>query len=243
MTVEEGDLIGLESKFSSIRSSTDALLLALVQTSASFMTPDAVDSVIGQMIRGVMKNYLEARNLYYVLVKGSQINPDYVSDDLAKQEPAKALHIVRSNCDAVIGVIRFRLKHVVPQEALRNQIKGIEDENRNLYKHLEHAIREYEEGHYISSTLVSCKAIAYSLDQLPGKTDEEKAALLVQQGLIDRKLETDYLKSSRRARAFFSHDIGAIPEPQEALELLASAVNFSLLLLKANNIQKGKSKV
>jgi hypothetical protein len=94
-------------------------------------------------------------------------------------------------------------------------------------------IREYEKGHYLASALISSRVIIYSLDKIPGKTDEEKVKRLRSKGKIEKNrkdLEQQFLKASKKARNFFSHDIKVFASPEEALSLLSDSIRIVKLV-------------
>ena len=48
-------------------------------------------------------------------------------------------------------------------------------------------------------------------------------------------LKGQFLKAEKKARDYFTHDISAIPQPQEALALVAEACDLSMVLLRLKN--------
>jgi len=129
--------------------------------------------------------------------------------------------------------------------SLRAQIEELRDFELNLYKHLICAIDEYEEGHYLSSSLVAGKVVQYIYEQLCKKLDASKvrddkggcsaeqvakqiAEVLGLKGKDRDKHLRELIETSRLARNYFTHDINAIPEPQEALRLLSGACDLAL---------------
>ncbi|MGQ9788594.1 MAG: hypothetical protein ACUVQM_04755, partial [Candidatus Hadarchaeaceae archaeon] len=70
-------------------------------------------------------------------------------------------------------------------------------------------INEYEKGRNLASTLISGRVIVYALDQIEGKSEEEKIKFLQDRGIIqrDRKDMREFIiKAARKARHFLSHD-------------------------------------
>jgi hypothetical protein len=119
-------------------------------------------------------------------------------------------------------------------ESLRREIASLEAFNGHLYTHVNAAINEYELAHYLASALLAGKSVVYALEQFPGKTSEEKASNLIRAKLLREDLKGQVLRAERKARDFFTHDIAAIPQPQEALALVAEACNLSMILMKLN---------
>jgi len=50
--------------------------------------------------------------------------------------------------------------------------------------------------------------------------------------LLKEDLKGQFLRPEKKARNYFTHDISAIPQPQEALALVADACNLSMLLMR-----------
>ncbi len=127
--------------------------------------------------------------------------------------------------------------------SLKNQVENLRDFNLNLYKHLIKAIEEYENGHYLASSLISGKIIQYIHDKLCSLFDAfetvdkcrkrcniekvlRKMANIL--GLNEKKFLKESIEANKLARNYFTHDINAIPEPHEALRLLIGACDLSL---------------
>jgi hypothetical protein len=98
------------------------------------------------------------------------------------------------------------------------------------------AISEYEGAHYLASALLAGKSVVYAWEQFPGKTSEEKATNLVKAKLLKEDLKGQSLRAEKKARDYFTHDISAIPQPQEALALVAEACNLSMALVRLKNL-------
>jgi len=80
--------------------------------------------------------------------------------------------------------------------------------------------------------LLAGKSVVYIWEQFPGQDTESKAGNLVQSGLLKEDLKGQFLKGEKKARNYFTHDISAIPQPQEALALVTDACNLSIMLEK-----------
>ena len=117
-------------------------------------------------------------------------------------------------------------------ESLRHEITSLEAFNGHLFTHVSGAISEYEEAHYLASALLAGKSVIYAWEQFPGEASEEKASKLFQAKLIKEDLKGQFLRAEKKARNYFTHDISAIPQPQEALALVADACNLSMILMR-----------
>ena len=152
-------------------------------------------------------------------------------------------------CDKAIGVLesiatplsKEELKKLTP---IREELEELSEvlPDINYERNLEEAIKEYEKGDYLASALISGRVIIYTLNQIPGQSDEEKVKFLREKGIIekDRKdVHESIIKASRRARNFFSHDIKVFPTPSEALSLLGDAIG---ILEKASKVLRKEEK-
>jgi hypothetical protein len=142
------------------------------------------------------------------------------------------------NCDSAAGYLDRAVMHVPKAvietlESRRQQIAPIEEFDANLFKYLSKAIDEHETGHYLAAAVIAGKTAAYVNDKLQGGTEEEKAENLVGMKLLDPKLKEKFLKASRRTRGFYSHELGAVPEPQEALNAVSDAVDMAVKYLQS----------
>jgi len=150
-------------------------------------------------------------------------------------------------CDSVVGFVRDTISPISPQEAdrlqsLRGQLGRISadiPEIDSITKNIEEAVREYEKGHFLASTLVISRVIVYILSRLEGKTDDERIRLLVSSGVIPKDREdihTFILKTCRKARNYLSHDIRVFPDSSDSLSLLGDSVtllNYFILYTKS----------
>ena len=151
----------------------------------------------------------------------------------------RILLLLLINCDAAIAYLE-KIEIQVPEdvvdrlEAERRQIAPIELQDISLYKHLSKAIDEHERGHFLAAALIAGKASSHVLNKIPGETEEEKATFLIERGALDSKLKEGFLKASRKARNFYSHDLLAIPEANDALSAVSDAVDLALKYSKSN---------
>ena len=113
----------------------------------------------------------------------------------------------------------------------------------NYERNLSEAIDEYEKGDYFASALISSRVIIYALNQIPGKSDEEKVNFLHEKGIIEKgrkDIHESTIKAGRLARNVFSHDIKVFPTLSEAHSLLGEAIG---ILEKVSKVLKEKKRV
>jgi len=199
-----------------------------------------LDSEIAR-IEALIDSYWSAFNTFQIVIREAKVKPDHVSS-LTPKDGAMAhfvaLDKIRINCDTALAYLEQLVSRIPSKEkdelnSLKGQLAPLEVFDAKLFAHLNSAIEEYEEAHYLASALLAGKAIVYVLEQLPGETDEDKASALVKSSLLDEKIKPNFLKGARRARVHFTHDISAIPLPQDALGLVSDACDLSLKLMKA----------
>ena len=144
------------------------------------------------------------------------------------------------NCDSAVGYLKG-LVTSVPKEVIdtlesqRKRITPIEGFDAPLFKHLSKAIDEHELGHYLAAAMIAGKSANYVNEQLNGGTEEEKVEYLVQKKLLDPNLRENFLKASRKTRNFYSHDLNAVPEPEEALNAVSDAVDMAMKYMKSKS--------
>ncbi|MCK4732926.1 MAG: hypothetical protein KAT65_10765 [Methanophagales archaeon] len=112
----------------------------------------------------------------------------------------------------------------------------------NYERNLSEAIDEYEKGDYFASALISSRVIIYALNQIPGKSDEEKVKFLHGKGIIEKgrkDIHESTIKAGRLARNVFSHDIKVFPTLSEAHSLLGEAIG---ILEKVSKVLKEEEK-
>jgi small nuclear ribonucleoprotein (snRNP)-like protein len=142
------------------------------------------------------------------------------------------------NCDSAAGFLDRAIMPVpkaviMTLESRRQQIAPIEEFDAHLFTHLSKAIEELETGHYLAAAMIAGKTVAYVNDKLDGKTEEEKVENLIRLKLLDPMLKESFLKAYRKTGDFYSHALGAVPEPQEALGAVSAAVDVATKYLKS----------
>jgi len=168
---------------------------------------------------------------------------------VTEQEALALLREIDIECDKAIGVLG-NIATALSRDELDKLSSLVEELEKlsevlpdiNYERNLSEAIDEYEKGEYLASALISSRVIIYTLNQIPGQSDEEKVKFLREKGIIekDRKdVHESIIKASRRARNFFSHDIKVFPTPSEALSLLGDAIG---ILEKASKVLRKEEK-
>ena len=162
-----------------------------------------------------------------------------ISEDYTKN-PIMTLELIRNNCE-IARLFISSLIGKIPREdvdklySLRQEIEPLRRFNPRLCEHLENAIREQEDGHYLACALISGKIIDYVVDKIPGKTSEDKTSFLIKHGLLEKELKNSFINGIKRARAYFTHIITELPKSHESLELLTQAVKMSIIYQKLQN--------
>jgi len=188
--------------------------------------------------KALIESYETARNMF-ATVSNYEIVLNFLQYDQSVAEVAQ-LDKLSIECAAAIGFLET-LRSPIPTadkdrlKSLRDQIASLEAFNENLFRHVSYAISEYEKAHYLASALLAGKCVIFAWEQFPGKDREEKVSNLVQSKLLEEKLREQYLKAEKSARNYFTHDISAIPQPQDALALVAQACNLSMTLMTLQN--------
>jgi hypothetical protein len=161
-------------------------------------------------------------------------------------------HVLRTidmECDKAIGVLESIATPLSKDEldkltALRKELEKLSDvlSDINYERNLKEAIDEYEKGDYFASALISSRVIIYAVNQIPGKSDEEKVNFLREEGIIEKgrkDIHESIIKAGRLARNVFSHDIKVFPTPSEAHSLLGDAIG---ILERVSKVLKEKKK-
>jgi hypothetical protein len=200
-------------------------------------TSDSLDGYdLSVETKAVLDSYEMGRQMFANLP--TDIVLAYLNQTLSgKSYSIGLLRQVAVECGAAIGYLQTLSSPISSAdkdrlESLRQEISLIESFDSHLFTHVSEAITEYEDAHYLASALLASKSIAYVWEQLPGKTSEEKVSRLLQAKLIKQNLKEQFLRAEKKARNYFTHDISAIPQPQEALAMVADACNLAVILMK-----------
>lgn len=226
---DEARINSLIARFREIKGRADGLLERAAQPlTMLYRQPNGQSKALAE-------SYETARNMFAMISKGESI-PAFLQYDESVYDAAQ-LQKLSIECAAAIGFLET-LRSSIPSadkdklDSLREGIASLETFNEDLFKHVNGAIGEYEKGHYLASALLAGKSIVCTWEQFPGQGSEGKASNLVKSGLLKKDLMEQFLKGEKKARNYFTHDISAIPQPQEALALVTDACNLSIILLK-----------
>jgi len=176
--------------------------------------------------KALIESYETARHMFAAVSKGQSV-PSFLQYDQSVADIAQ-LQKLSIECAAAIGFL----------DTLRSPIPIADKDRLTSLREEVAAIDEHEKAHYLASALLAGKCVIYTWEQFPGKDSESKASNLVQSGLLKEDLKGQFLKAEKRARNYFTHDISAIPQPQDALALVNDACNLSIKLMRL----KGPSK-
>jgi hypothetical protein len=124
-------------------------------------------------------------------------------------------------------------------KSLREEIKKISSKlNPDIEKNYIFAIDSFEDGHLLGASLIASRVIEYYLDKLKGNDIEEQIQSIRSKIKFDKKrqdvrdLEQNLIKSSKFARNLLSHNIQAIPEPEESLSLLSNCISLIKIMVE-----------
>jgi hypothetical protein len=215
----------LVKRFSEIRNITSNVLLI-----ADSMDPYQ----LSKQAKALVESYEIGRNMFTtittdILLAYLQHTPGGENVGLLQQ--------LSVECATAVGFLET-LSSPIPTadkdklESLRGEVNSLEVFDGRLFTHVNGAISEYESAHYLASALLAGKSVVYAWEQFPGKSSEEKASKLIQAKLLKDDLKGQFLRAEKKARNYFTHDISAIPQPQEALALVADACNLSMTLMR-----------
>jgi hypothetical protein len=157
-------------------------------------------------------------------------------------EALSILEAMGRRCSALLKSLEVLLKPEIPLNVttqlglLKEEIKKIQDElEPAIYSDIEEAINEMEQGHELAATLIASRVIKYVLDKIPGENDEKKANKLIELEIIKKERKNEYpgfITASRLSRNMLSHNVGFRLKPDEALQLVSSAVTFARYFVK-----------
>lgn len=227
--MKEADIAGLIEQFKSIGQMT-------VNLSKACSAGNLLD--YRSEFNALVEEYEDSRRHFDKIKGDSKIDLKIIYSINMDSELRKVLIQMPIECNKALGVLnKLASPALTPDEidklnSLRQELEKISIDV-NYEKNLEEAIKEHEQGHYLASALISSQVIIYSLDKIPGGTDEEKLEFLKSNKKIGagrKDEESQFLKASRIARNFFSHRIDTFPSPEEALSLLSDCVRIVKLV-------------
>lgn len=128
----------------------------------------------------------------------------------------------------------------------KSELKSLREEIEKISGKLEpyieqnyiFAIDSFEDGHVLGASLIASRLIEYYLDKLNGENINEKIQSLRLKMRSDKKRqnvsdsEQSLIRSSKSARNILSHNIHAIPEPEESLSLLSNCISLIKMMME-----------
>ena len=227
-------LKAIKCRFEAIKNATTDLLNELYSQYHTMLIL-TLNPIISMRISAIVSEYELTLSMYEGIVpEEGKLILRRISEDYMKN-PIMTLEIIRNNCEIAklfISSLTGKISHedIDKLYSLRQEIEPLRRSNPKLYQHLENAIEEYENGHYLACALIAGKIFIYCHENiLTGKSEKEKAEVLVEKGLLEEKLKESFLRGGRLARNYFSHDILAYPKPHDSLDLLSQAVKMALI--------------
>ena len=129
--------------------------------------------------------------------------------------------------------------------SLRNELEEMEEGEYdfNLIQNLKEALKEAESNHYLASSMISARAILYCIEQIKGKSDEDKLNKLITLGIIpkdEKSKETSkwFLKAVKSARHAISHKISLFPSPSDMFSILGDTFKIVKLYHRYEKVRK-----
>ncbi len=122
-------------------------------------------------------------------------------------------------------------------DSLRRELEEMENKGYDelLIKNLKEAVREIENNHYLASSMIAARVILYCIEQIEGKTDEDKAKELTTigitiQGEESKETKKWFIKAVRSARNSISHKINLFPSASDAFSILGDSFKMVKIL-------------
>jgi predicted translin family RNA/ssDNA-binding protein len=232
----EPDVAGVLSQFKSIKRQAIQVQQS-IRDYLKHRTPGYRSFFDSGVLNSLIKEFKDAK-IHFDMIRHKQNFGLYLRN-IEMSRGANEIAISREievECDKAIGVLESIATPLSKDEidkltALREELEKLSEvlPDINYGRNLEEAIDEYEKGDFLASALISSRVIIYAVDQIPGKSDEEKVKFLHEKGIIEKgrkDVHESIIKASRRARNFFSHDIKVFPRPSEAHSLLGDAIGI-----------------
>jgi hypothetical protein len=246
----EPDVAGVLGQFKSIKKHANFLRQSIISDPGSVCIED-VESLVG-VFKDAKTHFERIRHEQKIGIYLRGIGIRILETD--EQKASYFAQLIRSSiitfreldieCDKAIGVLESIATPLSKDEldkltSLRKELEKLSEvlPDINYERNLEEAINEYEKGDYLASALISGRVIIYALNQIPGKSDEERVGFLKEKGIIGKGKEGEairksIIKASRSARNFLSHNIKGFPAPSEALSLLSDAIGILEIVSK-----------
>lgn len=250
--MEKTDLLLILYRFESIRNQAERILVEIDEWCKVLVNTPPIRTVVHAHIRGnISAKIIEAKNIIMEYseacstAKKTHMLPIFLSDKATQGEIRGSLRRVVIRCDSVVGMIRDSVAPISSEEAdrlqsLREQLRKISlsidlTEIEFIDRNIQEAMKEYERGAFLASALITSRVIMWVLDQIEGKTVQEKVELLIEKEIIPKKREdisTFILKACHKARNYLSHDIKIFPQSSDAISLLGDCIGLFQFFLK-----------
>lgn len=101
--------------------------------------------------------------------------------------------------------------------------KEINSEN---LMNLDEALEEFELNHLLATTLICGRIIIYNLDSISPNINDVVTKMKTVGMLKPKGAVEDILKTNKKARGLFAHDLNYFPDPSEALAIFGDTVNI-----------------
>lgn len=223
---------GLEAKFASILRLADELSDLDLEDRAHEYTA----------LAGVIESYQSARKIFVEITGLSSyldgVGLDGTSTHRGYPDYGNGINQVITNSESAIAYLRTG-REQVPTE-VKDKLKSLEDSiaivrelNPNLHEHLVTAIHEHERTHYLAASVLASKTIDYALSKLDGSDEATKADGLVRKGLLKSDLKDGFVRTWKKARNYYIHDITSAPPAEESLSILSNACQLSIFYTKS----------
>jgi len=244
----EPDIAGVLRQFESIEKHAKLIRQSIIRD--SYYEPD-------EEVVSLVEDFKDAKT-HFDMIKYKQKFDTYLRTinipermyGLETGEQKALLRKIDIECDKALGVLESIATPLSKDEldkltALREELEKLSEvlPDINYERNLSEAIDEYEKGDYFASALISSRVIIYALNQIPGKSDEEKVNFLHEKGIIEKgrkDIHESIIKAGRLARNVFSHDIKVFPTLSDAHSLLGEA--FKILEIVSKVLKEKKER-
>lgn len=228
---KELKIAGLEAKFGAILKQAEEL----AELDSDDLTSEH------HACAGVVSSYESAR-ASFVKVTGEAGYLDQISHPTppiggASPNYGSQIQRVITNSESAVAFLR-RGREQVPAEikdklnSLVDLISIIQEAEPDLHTHLTTAIREHEGTHYLAASVLAAKSIDYILNKLDGTDEQEKADNLVKKGFLEKELKDGFVRTWKKARNYYVHDIRSIPPSAESLSILTNACQLAEIYIQ-----------
>lgn len=241
----EPDVAGILSQFKSIKKHA-------IQLRQSIKDPlygpiEEIESLVEEF-KDAKTHFQRIRYKHQIDMYLRSMEVSKISKGLGSDKHKAFLREVEIECEKAIGVLESIATPLSKDEldkltSLRKELEKLSEvlPDINYGRNLEEAIEEYEKGDFLPSALISSRVIIYALNQISGKSDEDKVKFLRVKGIIEKgrkDVHESIIKASRKARNFFSHDIKVFPTPSDTLSLLGDAIGILGIVAKVLKEEK-----